>query len=92
VPKTTRRRNRSAPRPAPDTAASLGDVGECAICDKHMYRSRAAARKAGRVLHPENAIHVYACGAYWHLTSSSARSMANIRRVQSQKISEMERD
>jgi hypothetical protein len=52
--------------------ARLND-GRCPRCGKNRYPSRAAARKAARMVSPGRRLRVYQCGEYWHLTSIRER-------------------
>jgi uncharacterized OB-fold protein len=49
------------------------NAGQCAECGKSRYPSRAAARKAARMVSPGRRLRVYQCGDYWHLTSIHGR-------------------
>src|SRR6266700_1900629 len=49
------------------------NVGRCAECGKTRYPSRAAARKAARMVSPGRRLRLYQCGDYWHMTSIRGR-------------------
>jgi hypothetical protein len=53
----------------PVVNAARLNTGRCPQCGKNRYPSRAAARKAARILSPGRRLRVYQCGEYWHLTS-----------------------
>jgi len=49
------------------------NAGRCPLCGKNRYPSRAAARKAARMVSPGRRPRVYQCGDHWHLTSIRER-------------------
>jgi hypothetical protein len=49
------------------------NVGQCAECGKNRYLSRAAARKAARMVSPGRRLRACQCTGYWHVTSSRSR-------------------
>ena len=63
---------------SPVRGAKTGD-GTCPACGKVLYRSRAAARNARKLIPGMPARRVYQCGASWHLTSASADEAAKRR-------------
>jgi len=53
--------------PVVNTARLNAD--RCVECGNVRYPSRAAGRKAARMVSPGRRLRVYQCGDYWHLTS-----------------------
>jgi len=41
-------------------------VGRCPRCGKVRFLSRADAKTAKRILHPDDHMTAYMCGRYWH--------------------------
>lgn len=58
------------PERAAEIVRSLQVLRECPACGKRCYRTRANAKRAGRLLHPGRHVRRYRCDAgWWHLTS-----------------------
>lgn len=58
------------PERAAEIVRSLQVLRECPRCGKRCYRTRTAAKRAGRLLHPGRHVRRYRCAAgWWHLTS-----------------------
>ncbi len=61
-------------------AANL-QLGPCVACGKQRYKSRRAARKASKDLHPDARMQAYQCGDYWHIGRAFFPSRAAARRA-----------
>ena len=74
-----RKRNAARQSAAREVAGREGPVDDCPDCGKRMYRSRAAADREARRVHPGQTMRVYPCGGFFHLTSMGSLATEKYR-------------
>lgn len=70
-----KRRNRAHHRPDPIPVTRPG-LGDCPVCGKQMFTSKANARANAVILYPGDRMRVYPCSGWFHLTSQDAEVTA----------------
>lgn len=77
-----RKRDNRYKYPRKDYAARIRTRGNCPVCGKHMFATRADARAEARRLEGEaghSGLRAYKCNGYFHLTSESTERITAFR-------------
>lgn len=54
--------------------AGVRHLGVCECCGKLRYSDRREAKRAARLMHPEEHLRAYRCGDYWHVGHPKIRT------------------